>query len=180
MWRWLYTELRSAIIDGRLKSGARLPSTRNLAAQYGLARGTVVAAFQQLQCSVANYTRRFEGLASRSIVGNRVMETVPVTGIPPWDRGMGQGEMRIFRFDLGQPVRVSKHKPRKSRNAVGQVGKPWGSFSPPILAIVPAVPARPCMRGGTGTGTCRATQGGARLLGPCSSRPEGRICLYGR
>src|SRR2546429_2099472 len=104
------------------------------------------------ECSVANYTRRFEGLASRSIVGNRVMEAVPVTGIPPWDRGMGQGEMRIFRFDLGQPVRVSKHKPRKSRNAVGQVGKPWGSFSPPILAIVPAVPARPCMRGGTGTG----------------------------
>ncbi|WP_263416359.1 MocR-like pyridoxine biosynthesis transcription factor PdxR [Terriglobus albidus] len=49
MWRWLYTELRSAIIDGRLKSGARLPSTRNLAAQYGFARGTVVAAFQQLQ-----------------------------------------------------------------------------------------------------------------------------------
>jgi GntR family transcriptional regulator/MocR family aminotransferase len=49
MWRWLYTELRSAIIDGRLKSGARLPSTRNLAAQYGLARGTVVMAFQQLQ-----------------------------------------------------------------------------------------------------------------------------------
>src|SRR6202012_3524330 len=49
LWRWLYTELRSAIIDGRLKSGARLPSTRNLAAQYGLARGTVVAAFQQLR-----------------------------------------------------------------------------------------------------------------------------------
>ena len=49
MWRWLYTELRSAIIDGRLKSGARLPSTRNLAAQYGVARGTVVAAFNQLQ-----------------------------------------------------------------------------------------------------------------------------------
>jgi GntR family transcriptional regulator / MocR family aminotransferase len=49
MWRWLYTELRSAIIDGRLKAGARLPSTRNLAVQYGVARSTVVAAFQQLQ-----------------------------------------------------------------------------------------------------------------------------------
>src|SRR6202048_4693170 len=49
IWRWLYTELRSAIIDGRLKSGARLPPTRNLAAQYGIARTTVVAAFQQLQ-----------------------------------------------------------------------------------------------------------------------------------
>src|SRR5262249_3692155 len=49
MWGWLYTELRSAIIDGRLKFGARLPSTRNLAMQYGLSRGTVVAAFQRLQ-----------------------------------------------------------------------------------------------------------------------------------
>lgn len=48
-WRWLYMEVRSAIMDGRLKTGARLPSTRNLAAQYGFARGTVVAAFQQLQ-----------------------------------------------------------------------------------------------------------------------------------
>src|SRR5438270_12498555 len=91
-------------------------------------------------------------LASRSIVGNRVMEAVPVTGIPPWDRGMGQGEMRIFRFDLGQPVRVSKHKPRKSRNAVEQVGKPWGSFSPPILAIDPADRAPPRMSGGAARG----------------------------
>jgi GntR family transcriptional regulator/MocR family aminotransferase len=49
MWRRLYTGLRSAIIEGRLKSEGRLPSTRNLAAQYGLARGTVVAAFEQLQ-----------------------------------------------------------------------------------------------------------------------------------
>src|SRR5258708_13184173 len=49
LWRRIYTELRSAIIDGRLKSVARLPSTRNLAAQYGIARGTVVMALQQLQ-----------------------------------------------------------------------------------------------------------------------------------
>jgi len=127
-------------------------------------------------CSVANYTRRFEGLASRSIVWNRVMETVPVTGIPPWDREMGQGEMRIFRFDLGQPVRVWKHKPRKSQNAVGQIGKPWGSFSPRILAIVPAVPARPVYRG---TGTCRATRA-VRVSLAVSGRSDGGICLYRR
>ena len=48
-WRWLYTELRSAILDGRLKPGARMPSTRSLGKQYSLARGTVVAAFDQLQ-----------------------------------------------------------------------------------------------------------------------------------
>jgi GntR family transcriptional regulator/MocR family aminotransferase len=46
--RWLYGALRAAILRGRLRPGARLPSTRNLAVQYGLSRGTVVAAFAQL------------------------------------------------------------------------------------------------------------------------------------
>ena len=48
LWRWLYTELRAAILDGRLRAGALLPSSRSLGAQYGLARGTVVTAFEQL------------------------------------------------------------------------------------------------------------------------------------
>ena len=49
LWRWLYTELRGAILDGRLKPGARMPSTRSLGKQYSLSRGTVVVAFDQLQ-----------------------------------------------------------------------------------------------------------------------------------
>src|SRR3954470_14572698 len=55
LWRWLYTELRAAILDGRLKPGARMPSTRSLGLQYSLSRGTVVAAFDQLQAE--GYTR---------------------------------------------------------------------------------------------------------------------------
>jgi len=47
--RWLYTELRAAILDGRLKPGSRMPSTRNLSKQYALARGTVSAAFDSLK-----------------------------------------------------------------------------------------------------------------------------------
>lgn len=47
--RWLHAELRRAIVDGRLKPGARLPSTRSLATQQGIARATVVAVFEQLQ-----------------------------------------------------------------------------------------------------------------------------------
>ncbi|HUM13434.1 MAG TPA: PLP-dependent aminotransferase family protein [Myxococcaceae bacterium] len=47
--RWVYEALRSAILGGRLRSGARLPATRDLARQHGLARGTVVAAFAQLR-----------------------------------------------------------------------------------------------------------------------------------
>lgn len=55
LWRWLYSELRAAILDGRLKAGARLPSTRSLALQYSLARGTVTLAFEQLHAE--GYTR---------------------------------------------------------------------------------------------------------------------------
>ena len=46
--RWLYSELRAAILDGRLKPGLRMPSTRSLAKQYALSRGTVTAAFDTL------------------------------------------------------------------------------------------------------------------------------------
>ena len=55
LWRWLYAELRGAILDGRLKPGARMPSTRSLGKQYSLSRGTVVVAFDQLQAE--GYTR---------------------------------------------------------------------------------------------------------------------------
>src|SRR5690606_31528749 len=40
--------LRDAIRSGRLAPHARLPATRTLAAELGLARGTVAAAYDQL------------------------------------------------------------------------------------------------------------------------------------
>src|SRR5580698_6562896 len=46
---WLYLELRSAILEGRLPPSARLPSTRDFASQYGLSRGTIVQVFERLQ-----------------------------------------------------------------------------------------------------------------------------------
>lgn len=49
LYRWLYEELRSAILSGHLRPGARLPATRDVAAQYGVSRPTVVIAFEQLQ-----------------------------------------------------------------------------------------------------------------------------------
>ncbi len=46
---WLYRALRGEILEGRLRPRARLPATRELAEQYGLSRGTVVTAFEQLK-----------------------------------------------------------------------------------------------------------------------------------
>jgi len=46
---WLYGELRSAILDGRLAPGTRLPASRDFARQYQLSRGTVVSVLERLQ-----------------------------------------------------------------------------------------------------------------------------------
>ena len=45
---WLSSALRQEILEGRLRPGSRLPATRDLAAQYGLSRGTIVSAFEAL------------------------------------------------------------------------------------------------------------------------------------
>lgn len=47
--RWLYEQLRAAILEGRLRPGARLPATRDVGKSYKLSRATVVAAFEQLK-----------------------------------------------------------------------------------------------------------------------------------
>ncbi len=47
-YQWLYEAVRAEILGGRLHPGTRLPATRDLARQYGLARGTIVNAFDQL------------------------------------------------------------------------------------------------------------------------------------
>jgi len=49
LYRWLYEQLRAEILAGRLKPGARLPATRDLARTYGLSRPTIVTAFEQLK-----------------------------------------------------------------------------------------------------------------------------------
>src|SRR6266481_4166552 len=46
--RQLGAALRKAIAEGSLAAGARLPSTRALAGELGLARSTVVGVFEQL------------------------------------------------------------------------------------------------------------------------------------
>jgi GntR family transcriptional regulator/MocR family aminotransferase len=48
LYRQLYQEFRGAILSGRLKAGARLPPTRELAKELAVSRNTVLGAYQQL------------------------------------------------------------------------------------------------------------------------------------
>ena len=74
-YQWLYGAIRREIAAGQLGAGLRLPATRDLARQYGLSRGTVVAAFEMLQA---------EGYVEGRIgSGTRVTGALPPTGRPP-------------------------------------------------------------------------------------------------
>src|SRR5258708_29923842 len=46
--RQLAASLRQAVAEGHFGAGARLPSTRHLAPELGIARSTIVAVFEQL------------------------------------------------------------------------------------------------------------------------------------
>ena len=66
---WLYDAIRQQVAGGRLEPGCRLPSTRDLARQFGMSRGTAVTAFEMLLA---------EGyLESASGSGTRVSRALP-------------------------------------------------------------------------------------------------------
>ena len=48
LFRQVYLEIRSAILARRLPPGTKLPSTRALSVRLGLARGSIVSAYEQL------------------------------------------------------------------------------------------------------------------------------------
>ncbi|MGZ3140730.1 MocR-like pyridoxine biosynthesis transcription factor PdxR [Lentzea chajnantorensis] len=59
--RGVEAALRRAVRDGRLAPGTRLPSSRDLAAQLGVARGTVTSAYAQLVAEGYLTARRGSG-----------------------------------------------------------------------------------------------------------------------
>jgi GntR family transcriptional regulator / MocR family aminotransferase len=79
-YQWLYGAIREHITSGRLEPGRRLPSTRDLARQFDLSRGTAVTAFEMLLA---------EGyLESESGSGTRVSRGLPEATHPaPVARG---------------------------------------------------------------------------------------------
>jgi GntR family transcriptional regulator/MocR family aminotransferase len=95
----LYRQLRQAILDSRLAAGARLPSTRAVAQQTGLARQTVVEAFDQLIA---------EGyVVPRPASGTTVADTIPdqllnarsrARRAPPTNAAPGRLSRRGFRL----------------------------------------------------------------------------------
>ena len=86
--------LRAAIRDGRLGAGARLPSTRALAADLGLARGTVAEAYAQLQAEGYLTARRGGGTWVSGVTASAAPRPRPAAAAPRGPR---------FSFHPGLP-----------------------------------------------------------------------------
>lgn len=124
--RWLYDGLRQSIVSGRLPADSILPGTRTLAQQYNLARGTVLAVYEQLLS---------EGyLVARVGSGTRVSRHWPKHGVatgltPPASRSIREPVPAATERTPNGPWirRLVEHAPAL----------------PPAIADVPARPFLP-------------------------------------
>src|ERR1700677_3839835 len=76
-FRWLYAALRGDILAGRLRRGSRVPAKRDLAAQYGLSRGTVVSAFEELKSEGYLQGSRGSGTYVSSVLPENLLQVAP-------------------------------------------------------------------------------------------------------
>jgi GntR family transcriptional regulator / MocR family aminotransferase len=86
LFRQLYRQLRSAILSRRLRPGTKLPSTRELAAQLGVSRSAVVAAYEQLLAEGYTFGRHGSGTyistdLPEPVVGHARRRKQPVAAI---------------------------------------------------------------------------------------------------
>jgi GntR family transcriptional regulator / MocR family aminotransferase len=123
--RWLAEALRSAIMEGRLARGARLPSSRDLARQYGLARGTAVGVFEHL---------RSEGyVVSKVGAGTFVSNSLP-------DQRPLASRNRITHGRRRTPVGLSARGRQMGRTCfpsepVAQISVPFRAYQPDLDAF---------------------------------------------
>ena len=94
--RRLYEAARAAILQQQLPAGSKLPSTRSVAGELGIARNTVIAAFKQLMAE--GYVSTMAGS------GTFVAKTLP-------DDSLFDAPLREDNDDNGTATAPSEHEP---------------------------------------------------------------------
>jgi GntR family transcriptional regulator / MocR family aminotransferase len=140
--RQLAAALREALSECRIDAGARLPSTRALAAELGLARSTVVGVFEQLAAEGYILGKPGSGYFAAASLGEADPSTQAEPAAPrPLSR---QGErLRAYRvgsrtpagpFELGQAEIdagfLATWKRLASRVLSGRTGLAWNYGDP--------------------------------------------------
>ncbi|UXI66544.1 PLP-dependent aminotransferase family protein [Tahibacter amnicola] len=125
-YRWLYDTVKQQILDGRLTPGARLPGTRDIAAHYGLSRGTIVSAFEQLtqegylEGSVGSGTYVSKSLPQEPLNAERAGDSVETLAqrrnLSPYARQVKP----FFHLDPRAPRSFRPHLPAMDLFPIGQ------------------------------------------------------------
>src|SRR4051794_35246345 len=77
----LAAAIRAAIRDGRWQAGAAVPSTRSLAHDLGIARGTVTRVYADL--AAEGYLRTAQGAPTRVATAGSLPQSAPRPAPPP-------------------------------------------------------------------------------------------------
>jgi GntR family transcriptional regulator/MocR family aminotransferase len=130
LYRQLYERVRGAILMGQLIAGTRLPSTRALARELGVARNTVLLAYGQLLA---------EGyLESKVGHGTVVARTLPETllHLPAADqRPPAPAQEQGRHAPLSQRGMALAHAPHIPRQLLNAQGQPLMAFRAGIPAL---------------------------------------------
>ena len=119
----LYAQLREAILTGRVEAGTRLPASRVLAAELGLSRNTVVAAYTRLADEGYAHARGGAGVYVASILPEEAV-LPSLSAQPDWVPDKGEG---------GGPILSARGR------QLAAMGLEGGSARPvPFVADVPA------------------------------------------
>src|SRR5260370_23103242 len=112
---WLFGELRSAILDGRLRPCGRLPSSRGLALGNRLSRSTVTEAFRRL---------KLEGYITGLVgYGSYVVESLPDEYFQPIDGHSGRSN-RVATKQVRTTAMIKKVLPFPTRQRFGCAFQP--------------------------------------------------------
>src|SRR5271156_3305916 len=123
MYGQLYEWFRRAILDGQLRPGQRVPSTRGLAAELKVSRIPVSSAYEQLQAE--GYLETFVG------AGTCVVRSIPVDALKP-----------TFGKIQAAARQVSKSKaPRIVSSRVALMRVPEQTWSNKLVAFRVSLPA---------------------------------------
>ena len=129
--------VQAAIRSGRLRPGDRLPSTRALAHDLGLARGTVADAYAQL--AVEGYLSTSPGAPTRVAAGPAAHDGASSSGVAVATTPRGF-DLRVGLPDLALPARgvAARHAPRGCRRPRSRARRWRPARTPELRAALAA------------------------------------------
>ncbi|WP_084959802.1 PLP-dependent aminotransferase family protein [Thermoactinospora rubra] len=122
----LESALRAAIGEGRLPAGTLLPSTRALAQELGLSRGTVTAAYNQLVEEGFLATRPGSGTRVAALPGRAPVSVRPGSPPPPPPHDLRPGLPDVSAFPVRAWLASTRRVLTGARPEIFGAGDPQG------------------------------------------------------